>query len=77
MGTLLAERQRQILPRGSKALQYFHANVEMPHECLILVLADDLVEEGVTGPALRFQDVDLALAGIHQKSDCQRKIRLA
>ena len=49
----------------------------MSDERLVFALAQYLVEERVTCTALRFQDMELALAGVHYKSDCQRKIRFA
>ncbi len=71
----MPKRRRKIRPRGSKAFQHFHANVDLRHKCLVLALAQDLVEEGVACPALRFQDAELALAGVHQQSHGQGQIR--
>ena len=49
----------------------------MEHECLVLILAQHLIDEGAGGHPLVRQHLFRAPAGIDDKANCQRQIRLA
>jgi len=63
----LSKRRGEILARRCKALQYFHARIEMSDESLVTAFAQHLVEEGITCRALRFENMRPALTCVHQQ----------
>jgi hypothetical protein len=72
--TQLIERRFQLLPRRSQILQQLHLVVEVNHESLVLIFAQQVIEESVAGVALLVQDAALAHAGIHQQPQSKRKV---
>src|SRR5208283_1732193 len=80
MGTLRylqkVQRGLQLLPRGGEVLEEFHFPIKVNDKGLVLVDAQHLIEKGGAGVALLAENTPLAEAGIHQKAEGQRKIRL-
>jgi len=46
-----------------------YVSIKAGDECDVFVLAQDLIQEGVAGGALRFQDTGLAAAGVNKQTN--------
>ena len=68
----VAESRFQLLARRSQVLKQLHLAIKVNKECFVLVFAQDVFEEFVTGVALPVEHARLAAAGIEKDTERER-----
>lgn len=73
-GVDLVDGSLKFLARGGKVLEELDLAIEMDDKGFVLVLAEDVIEEGSAGGKFLVEDAALAEAGVNKKAEGEREV---